>query len=188
MGRDLTSRLRERAQREPERRAYTFLTDGEEEQGSLTYAGLDARARAIAAALQERCRPGDRALLLCPPGLEFAAAFFGCLYAGVVAVPAYPPRSARALPRLRSIPVYTMVSHSNIPYSECVERHRRQERIARWLGLDLVVGVVTFWVYLRNLRARRRAIRQHTAEEQRPAARTVPARPALGDAQDRKAS
>ena len=88
----------------------------------------------------------------------------------------------------RSIPVYTMVSHSNLPYSECVARHRRQERIARWLGLDLVVGVVTFWVYLRNLRARRRALRQRAAEEQRPAARAVAAPPALGDARDRKAS
>ena len=38
-----------------------------------------------------------------PPGLEFVAAFLGCLYAGVVAVPAYPPRSARTLPRLQAI-------------------------------------------------------------------------------------
>ena len=50
-----------------------------------------ARSRTIAAWLQSRCRPGDRALLLYPPGLDFVAAFFGCLYAGVLAVPAYPP-------------------------------------------------------------------------------------------------
>ena len=48
--------------------------------------------------------PGERALLLYPPGLEFVAAFFGCLYAGVVAVPAYPPRPRPArMPRLRAI-------------------------------------------------------------------------------------
>ena len=49
-------------------------------------------------------RPGDRALLLYPPGLDFIAAFFGCLYAGVVAVPAYPPRpNDRSQSRLRAI-------------------------------------------------------------------------------------
>ena len=51
-----------------------------------------------------RCsRPGDRALLLYPSGAEFVTAFFGCLYAGVVAVPAYPPRNARHLPRIEAI-------------------------------------------------------------------------------------
>src|SRR6185436_7336805 len=99
----LEQRLRARAALEPDQRAYTFLADGEEEQGALTWGELDARARALAAALQEISAPGDRALLLCPPGLDFVAAFFGCLYAGVVAVPAYPPRSARALPRLRTM-------------------------------------------------------------------------------------
>ncbi|HYU33778.1 MAG TPA: AMP-binding protein, partial [Thermoanaerobaculia bacterium] len=99
----LTRRLHRWAALEPDRRAYTFLADGEEEQGSLTWRELDARARAIAAALQERCAPGDRALLLCPPGLDFVVAFFACLASGVIAVPAYPPRSARALPRLRTI-------------------------------------------------------------------------------------
>ena len=46
---------------------------------------------------------GGRALLLYPPGLEFIVAFFGCLYAGVVAVPAYLPRPNRPMTRLRSI-------------------------------------------------------------------------------------
>ena len=45
------------------------------------------------------------ALLLYPPGLEFIAAFFGCLYAGVVAVPAHLPRLNRPMTRLRSIVV-----------------------------------------------------------------------------------
>jgi acyl-CoA synthetase (AMP-forming)/AMP-acid ligase II len=83
---------------------YTFLPDrpGEDED-VLSFAGLDLRARAIAAALERLGAGGQRALLLYPPGLEFVAAFFGCLYAGVVAVPAYPPRSARTLPRLLEI-------------------------------------------------------------------------------------
>ncbi|HEY6321946.1 MAG TPA: fatty acyl-AMP ligase [Thermoanaerobaculia bacterium] len=83
---------------------YTFLPErGGEDVAQLSYAGLDLRARAIAAALQRLGASGQRALLLYPPGLEFVAAFFGCLYAGVVAVPAYPPRSARTLPRLLEI-------------------------------------------------------------------------------------
>src|SRR5215207_5684956 len=95
--------LRDRAARTPDRTAYVFLAEGEEEQDRLTYAGLDARARAIAAALSRSVGPGERALLLYPPGLDFVAAFFGCLYAGVIAVPAYPPRSPRMMPRLLAI-------------------------------------------------------------------------------------
>ena len=87
----------------PDRTAYIFLADGEEEQNRLTYAALDGQARAIASALARVCEPGDRALLLYPPGLDFVAAFFGCLYAGVIAVPAYPPRSPRTMPRLLAI-------------------------------------------------------------------------------------
>jgi len=99
---------------------FTFLGDGEAEADRLTYGELDRRARAIAAALEATCAPGDRALLLFPPGLDFVAAFFGCLYAGVVAVPAYPPRSPRALPRLRGMladsrPALTLTTDAALP-------------------------------------------------------------------------
>src|SRR5918996_4710715 len=95
--------LRARARATPERRAYAFLSDGTAETEALTYAQLDERARAIAVALTERGARGERVLLLYPPGLEFVAAFFGCLYAGAVAVPSYPPRPHRDQPRLRAI-------------------------------------------------------------------------------------
>ncbi|HEX3527537.1 MAG TPA: AMP-binding protein [Thermoanaerobaculia bacterium] len=96
--------LRRRAREHPERTAYIFLHDGEVEADRRTYAGLDARAHAIAARLQSRgAEPGDRALLLFPPGLDFIDAFFGCLYAGVIAVPCYPPRPGRGQPRLKAI-------------------------------------------------------------------------------------
>jgi natural product biosynthesis luciferase-like monooxygenase protein/FkbM family methyltransferase len=64
---------------------------------------LDRRARAIAAKLQAQGMEGRRVLLLYPAGLEYIAAFFGCLYAGAVAVPTYPPRLNRNLLRLQSI-------------------------------------------------------------------------------------
>ena len=98
--------VRSRALDQPERRAYTFLLDGETNEAHLTYAALDRQARAIAALLQRAGVSGERALLLYPPGLDYIAAFFGCLYAGVVAVPTYPPRLApndRSLPRLRAV-------------------------------------------------------------------------------------
>lgn len=99
----LVDLLRFRAQQQPERRAYTFLEDGESEGGSLTYAALDRRARAIAAMLQSQGAAGERVLLVFDSGLDFVAAFFGCLYAGVIAVPVYPPHHASLMPRLEGI-------------------------------------------------------------------------------------
>ncbi|WP_224248813.1 non-ribosomal peptide synthetase [Hyalangium gracile] len=98
----LVDLLRERARREPDFPLYTFLADGEEQEELLTCAGLDHRARMIAAGLSQLA-PGERVLLLYPPGLDYIAAFFGCLYAGVVAVPVYPPRHDRSLARLQAI-------------------------------------------------------------------------------------
>ncbi|NBD08734.1 non-ribosomal peptide synthetase [Corallococcus silvisoli] len=102
----LVELLRIRARDQGDRRGFTFLLDGETDEAHLTYAELDQKARAIAAALQARGAQGQRALLLYPPGLDYIAGFFGCLYAGVIAVPIYPPdpmRLARTLPRLLAI-------------------------------------------------------------------------------------
>ncbi|HSK77339.1 MAG TPA: amino acid adenylation domain-containing protein [Thermoanaerobaculia bacterium] len=95
--------LRARAQRRPDQTLYTFLAEGETESERLTLAGLDERARALGGALQQLGLRGENALLLFPAGLEFVAAFFGCLYGGVTAVPAYPPRANREQPRLRAL-------------------------------------------------------------------------------------
>ena len=96
--------LRYRADHQPRRRAYTFLADAEVAESSVDYGELDRRARHVAARLQTLgVKSGERVLLLYPPGLEYVAAFLGCLYAGVVAVPAYPPRLNRPISRLRAI-------------------------------------------------------------------------------------
>jgi acyl-CoA synthetase (AMP-forming)/AMP-acid ligase II len=79
----------------------SFGRDGMRQNG-LTYAMLELRAQAVAVALQERCAPGDRAMLVFPSGLGFVEAFFGCLYAGVLAVPVSPPR-VRALDHVGAI-------------------------------------------------------------------------------------
>ncbi|SFW18525.1 Acyl-CoA synthetase (AMP-forming)/AMP-acid ligase II, partial [Nitrosovibrio sp. Nv17] len=62
----------------------------------LSYAELDGRARVLAAQLQARLEPGERVLILLDNDLHYVAAFFACLYAGMIAVPAFPPESARA--------------------------------------------------------------------------------------------
>ncbi|MFK8329978.1 non-ribosomal peptide synthetase [Pseudomonas sp. BJa5] len=91
----LVQALAQRAAQTPERVALRFLADDPREEAVLTYQDLDLRARTIAAALQARTSFGDRAILLFPSGPDYVAAFFGCLYAGVIAVPAYPPESSR---------------------------------------------------------------------------------------------
>ncbi|WP_394849916.1 AMP-binding protein [Pendulispora brunnea] len=95
--------LQARARQQPEQTAYIYLRGGELDEIRVTYAELDRQARAVAATIQAQCRPGARVIMLYPPGLEFVAAFFGCLYAGVIAVPAYPPRANRNLSRVHAI-------------------------------------------------------------------------------------
>ncbi len=133
--------LRGRALEHPERPAYTFLADGEEEGGRLTFAELDAQARALGARLQRLGLAGQRALLLYPPGLEFVSAFLGCLYGGVVAVPAYPPRSERMLPRLRSIardarPAVALTTSDLRARVEALAGRLPEMAGAQWLATD----------------------------------------------------
>jgi acyl-CoA synthetase (AMP-forming)/AMP-acid ligase II len=95
--------LRRRALDRGNRPAYTFLAAGEAEKIELTYGELDRRSRAIGARLQLAGATGKPVLLLYPHGLEFIAAFWGCLYAGAIAVPAYLPRLNRPQSRLQKI-------------------------------------------------------------------------------------
>ena len=100
---NLVELLRHRALHQGDDVGFRFVTDGEHEIVEWTYADLDRKARAIAVSLQSMDLEGERALLLYPSGLDFVAAFFGCLYAGVTAVPAYPPRRNRNMARIDAI-------------------------------------------------------------------------------------
>ena len=82
-----------------------FFADGDETVARFTYEELDRRARAVATQLQQMGGQGQRVLLLYRPGLEFVAGFFGCLYAGATAVPAFPPRRNRNNQRIQAISV-----------------------------------------------------------------------------------
>lgn len=102
----LVELLQYRARTQPDDLAYQFLVDGKKEGPFYTYAQLETWAKAIAALLQQQQAKGERALLLYPQGIDVVAAFCGCLYAGVIAIPVPPPdagRMKRTLPRLREI-------------------------------------------------------------------------------------
>ncbi|MDX1386042.1 MAG: AMP-binding protein [bacterium] len=101
----LVGLLQHRAEHQPDRLAYRYLLDGDEETLIFTHTDLDRKAKGIAAKLQALKTHGP-ALLLFPPGPEYLCAFFGCLYAGIVAIPAYPPNPARlqtGLSRLQAL-------------------------------------------------------------------------------------
>jgi len=100
---NLVQLLETRAADHPDRLAYTFLRDGEVEEANLSYGELARKARAVGAWLQERKMQNQNVLLLYPPGLDYIVAFWGCLYAGAVAVPAYPPSRNRHLGRIETI-------------------------------------------------------------------------------------
>ncbi|AOJ84640.1 fatty acyl-AMP ligase [Burkholderia savannae] len=100
---DFIELAQHRAAHQPDLRVYTFVTGGDRDERHLTCADLDRRAGAVAAALAEVARPGDRVLLLFPPGIDYIVALFGCMYAGVVAVPAYPVEPAQAERTLRRL-------------------------------------------------------------------------------------
>jgi len=99
----LVEMLRDRATHQPNQVAYIGLENGETESGRLTYAQLDTQARAIAANLQSLGATGTQVLLTYPldDGLAFTAGFFGCLYAGAIAVTAWPPLNESLLSELQ---------------------------------------------------------------------------------------
>lgn len=99
----MTDCLDSHSERYPDKPAYIFLSEKLLMEKELTFAQLRAEARQFAGRLAERTRRGDRALLIFPAGLDFIVAFFGCLYAGVVAVPLCPPNKKRSQRTLQGI-------------------------------------------------------------------------------------
>ena len=144
----LVDLLRSRASQYPDQPAYHFLIDGQTQSAEQTYAELDRQARAIAAALQSFGARGQRALLLYPPGLEFIAAFFGCLYAGVIAVPAYPPdpdRLNRSIPRLQAIAAdceasIALTVSPILSMARALLVHAPDLKSLRWIATETLIG------------------------------------------------
>ena len=135
--------LQRRASLHPDEKVYTFLLDGETATDSLTYSQLDLRAKAIATYIQSLCPPGSRVLLLYPPGLGFIEAFMGCLYAGAIAVPAYPPRPNRSIERIQSIihsaePTLALTTETIIASLQSKAELAPELKTLRWLATDQI--------------------------------------------------
>lgn len=146
----LVDLLQYRSANQPNTEAFVFLQDGENEEITLTYQELGRRSRAIAAQLQSMGIVGERALLLYPPGLDFLAGFFGCLYAGVVAVPAYPPHNQRNTPRIQAIiadaqAAIALTTSTLLPKVQSLLGQKNHTQM-QWSATDsLEQGIETSW-------------------------------------------
>ncbi|MCC6493927.1 MAG: AMP-binding protein [Pirellulales bacterium] len=136
--------LRRRALERPDQGAFVFLEEpsgaGQSEQVVWTYADLDRRAGAIAAAISQYATAGDRAVLVFGPGLEVIAAFFGCLYAGVLPVPATYPKPRRRSSRLDSIvadctPALALTTTGTLGVLE-LDEQSAEVRHLTWVAVD----------------------------------------------------
>jgi len=145
--------LRERATHQSERSAFIYLVNGEERGASLTYGELDRQARAIAAALRT-CDVGDRVILACPQPLDFITAFFGSLYGGLIAVPAYCPdvaASSRTRATLAAIardaqPRVAITSRKVLRRLEPLLKETPALQVVRWLTIeDLTAASADGW-------------------------------------------
>ena len=130
--------------------AFRFLPGEKRGEQRITYAELDRRARSIAVSISEHAKRGDRVLLLVPPGLDYIASYFGCLYAGVIAVPAYPPNPRRPDARIPAIvadcgPVLAITTSALLSRLASWSGDSQQLKAMAWLPVDEVAGDAELW-------------------------------------------
>jgi acyl-CoA synthetase (AMP-forming)/AMP-acid ligase II len=136
----LAALLAERAASQCDDRAYVFVSDRGVEEAALTYGELHNAAQALATRLLASARPGDRAVLVFPPGLEFMVAFFGCLIAGIIAVPMMMPRRNSARDSSAAIlancePALALTTSAFALRGDLKARFERNA--LQWLAVDL---------------------------------------------------
>lgn len=136
----LVTLLAHRAETQPDDRAYLFLSDRGTEEAALTFFQLHDAAQALAARLTKIAKPGDRAILVFPPGLEFLVAFFGCLIARVIAVPMMVPRRQSARDSSAGImancePAVALTSPAFAIRNDLQARFKSEQ--IQWLSVDL---------------------------------------------------
>lgn len=137
-----------RAEQYRDKVAFSFSYNGDDENRSqLTYHELDTRARAIAASLQEQGAAGQRVLVSCRPGLDCVAAFFGCVYAGAVAVPVHErlaPRLTTVVPDAQAS--FVLATSETHPKIRAAVDDLVDGRSLRWCVIDVDVGDPEQWV------------------------------------------
>jgi natural product biosynthesis luciferase-like monooxygenase protein len=158
---NLVELLRHWAGKKPGFQAFTWLSEGRH-RASLNYAELDCRARSIAILLKSVGAAKSPVLLAYPPGLDFIAGFFGCLYAGAIAVPVYPPDASRGWARLNSIagncgaragltvaPLAKLFTEREAPSGVCwfTEQDVRSDGAERWEKPHITPETLAFLQY-----------------------------------------
>ncbi|MFC4534992.1 fatty acyl-AMP ligase [Sphaerisporangium dianthi] len=130
--------------------AYRFLPDGEHESHSLTFAELELEIRALATRLRRHTEPGDRTLILAPDAGDFVRAFLACQYAGVIAVPVYPPMpfdARRGTETIRAIArdcgAWTVLFAGHEAYRDIIREAAPELAELTWVDAGQVAGVDT---------------------------------------------
>jgi len=144
---NLVDLLRRRAAAQPDRTAYIYLEGGEVESARLTYGELEQRVLALAAKLAALGARGERVLLVYPPGLDYLTAFFACLAAGAVAVPVYPPRPNRPMPRILAIQANARARFA-LTTPAVLDRLDPEQRAltgAEWLAPEVSIAEAEDW-------------------------------------------
>jgi acyl-CoA synthetase (AMP-forming)/AMP-acid ligase II len=141
--RSLVALLARRAAEQADDRAYVFVSDRGSEEASLTFRQLHDAASALAVRLTAAARPGERAILVFPPGIEFMVAFFGCLMAGIIAVPMMMPRRNSARDASAAIladctPTVALTTSAFALRGDLRARFAHQS--IRWIEVDLTAG------------------------------------------------
>ncbi|MCU0487754.1 MAG: fatty acyl-AMP ligase [Anaerolineales bacterium] len=144
---NLVDIIQQKSATHPDQVAFDFVVDGESQVESLSYFELERRSLAIAARLQVLRAEGERAILLFPPGFDFIAAFTGCLFAGTIAVPTYPPdisRLERSLPRFMAIvrsakPAVVLTTTPILALSQFILAQYPDLQRIPWLAVDQLI-------------------------------------------------
>ena len=150
--------LQETALHNPDKKAYSLVhfmsRSGDIAETTLNFRQLDEQARAVAGFLQKTLKPGDRALLFFPAGLEFIYAFYGCLYSGVIAIPAPPPYPAQlqsSLLRLKTIiddarPGVILTETSLMSMTGKIFQHAPELNDLQWIDVKKIdTGTASLW-------------------------------------------
>lgn len=92
------------AKQNPQKNLFIFLNENGVEIQKMSALELDRRAKSVAKFLKlKSVKPGDRVTILCNPGYDFIISFFGCMYAGAIAVPCFPPLNEKHFRKLFKI-------------------------------------------------------------------------------------
>ncbi|CAG8507758.1 11086_t:CDS:2, partial [Dentiscutata heterogama] len=112
--------LRLSAKRFPDKVAFSWVDVNVREEAKITFSELYRQARAVAYYLRHTAnlKIGDPILLCYAPGLKFLPILFGCMLAGIVAVPIAPPNLATADKDIARFKYLSKTTNAKIVFSD----------------------------------------------------------------------